>query len=168
LNKRGLMIENGPCCVVGGCRFVNATEDTSTNDRGIACTFGAGKETPVPGVMACCILPNWFDNVQTAIEVDPGDGAAQDCVVFPQRINAGTGQMILPTGLSDSGLMLLGNRKLGSGGLARGVFVPPRVNTGGNPLPSLTSAEAGYVLFDTTAKTLRIWDGGVWRLVNVT
>lgn len=82
-NKRGLMIENGACCIVSGCRFVNAEEDDSGDDRGIACTYGGGFETPVPGVLAACLMPNRFENVQTAIEVDAGAGLAQDCVVFP-------------------------------------------------------------------------------------
>ena len=170
-NKRALMIENSPGCVVSGCSFFNGAEDTSSVERGIHCTFGAGFQTPVPGVMACAFLPNTFANVHNAIVVDGGSGAAQDCIVFPQRVSAGTGNMSLPTGLSDSGVMALGNRKLGTGGFARGMFMPPRVNTTSDPLPSLSGDSAGYILFDTTNQTLRIWDGGspgCWLTVTTT
>jgi hypothetical protein len=104
-----------------------------------------------------------FSGVHTAIEVDAGGGAAQDCVVFPQRVevNSGAGLMKLPTALSNSGLVLLGSRKL-TNDSAKGVFLPPRANTGGNPLPSLSGDDAGYTLFDMTNKVLRIWDGAAW------
>jgi len=123
--------------------------------------------------MACAILPNTFANLKIAIEVDPGSSislAAQDCVVFPQRISGGTGMMKLPTSLSDSGFVALGNRKLGTGGAARGIFVPPLEETAG-ALPLITGSPAGYMLFDTNIGTLRIWDGGDpgrWLTVQAT
>jgi len=172
VNKRAVMIENSSCTVVSGCAFFNAGEDSSDSERGIYCTWGGGFQTPAPGVTACAIFPNSFTNVHVAVEIDAGDGAAQDCVVFPQRIIGTTSSVPvkLPTALSDSGIVALGNRKLGTGGLARGIFVPPLQETAG-ALPLITGSPAGYMLFDTTLGTLRIWDGrnpGKWLTVQVT
>jgi hypothetical protein len=109
-----------------------------------------------------------------AIEIDDGTAsstttvAAQDCVVFPQRIGAGIGAMKFPTALSDSGIVALGNRKLGTA--SRGVFVPPLQEASG-VLPLITGSAAGYLVFDTTGSTLRIWDGGTpgrWLTVQAT
>jgi hypothetical protein len=169
VNKRGLVIENSQSCIVSGCLFYNAAEDSDPNERGIYCTFGGG-ETPVPGVMACAILPNRFENVHTPIEVDAGGRAAQDCIVFPQAIatTGSGGTLMLPTALSDSGVVVLGNRKAGSEGLARGLFIPPRENKiPDSPLPPLSATEVGYMLFDITNRTIAVWDGTIWRSVTL-
>ena len=108
----------------------------------------------------------WPTNVFKAIEIDGGSPTAQDCVVHPQKIGAGTGTMILPTATSDSGVVVLGNRKLGSNGLARGIFVPPRSNTEFDALPDLGSDDVGYLLLDLTNAGLRIWDGSQWLFVQ--
>ncbi len=167
VSKRGIVIEGGSCATIQSSTFVGKSDGESgdTSQRGIFITGGSSGV-----VMACCVLPNLFFNVKTAVEVDGGTGLAYDCLVTAQRIQVGTGAMQLPTGVSDSGVVALGNRRLGSSGLARGVFFPPRVNTtgpGGNPIPNLTSEDGGYVLFDMTSQTLRLWDGSVWRAVQV-
>jgi hypothetical protein len=89
-NKQGLTIENSPGCTVSNSRFVNDREDPSPGQRGIYCTYGG-----TPGVMACVFLPNRFDHVKVAIEVDTtATGAARECIVYPQFVSSGTGRII--------------------------------------------------------------------------
>ena len=169
VNKRAVMIENSSCTVVSGCAFFNAGEDSSDTERGIYCTWGKGFASPTPGATSCVISPNYFSNVHTAIEIDAGSGAAQDCVVFPQRINMGTGQMVLPTSLSNSGIVSLGSRRPAASPttldeLNRGLFVPPRAMTGA-PSEKLTNNDAGYVVFDSANKLLKLWDGNNWLTI---
>ena len=164
LCKRGIVLANSKAITVSGCLFINGGEDDL--DAGILITGSNGSNSS-PVVMACTVLPNWFSQVKNAVVVDSGATTARDCVVFPQHISSGTGALSLPTAVSDSGIVSLGNRKLGSSGLSRGIFVPPRVNSAGDPLPSLTSTEAGYMLFDTTTATLRLWTGSAWLRVSL-
>ena len=161
--KRALVLLNSPCTIVSGCGFFNGGEAEGDTERGIFCSFSGDDETP--GVVACSILPNTFTQTKVAIEID-GDSVAQDCVVFPQKVTSGTGTMMLPTGVSDSGIVALGNRKLGSGGLARGVLFPP--HSAISSIPAIGVDEVGYVLLDTTNKALRIWDGHNWLTVTAT
>ena len=164
LCKRGIVLVNSPCTIISGCSFLNGAESDDPYECGIFCTFNGDADEPAPGVVACAILPNVFTQTKTAIEIDGGAGLAQDCSVFSQRVTSGTGAMVLPTGINDSGLMVLGNRKLGTGSASRGLFVPRHTSSG---LPSLTSAEAGYMLHDSTNHTLAIWDGVDWRTVTL-
>ena len=161
--KRAIVLLNSPCTIVSGCGFFNGSEAEGDTERGIYCSFSGDDESP--GVVACSILPNTFTQTKVAIEID-GGSVAQDCVVFPQKITSGTGGMMLPTGVSDSGIVALGNRKLGSSGLARGVLFPPHSAT--SAIPAIGVDEVGYVLLDTTNKALRIWDGHNWLTVNAT
>lgn len=163
VSKRGIVIEGGSCATIQSTVFVgdSDSETSDTSQRGIFITGGSSG-----AVMACCILPNQFFNVKKAVEIDGGTGLAADCLVTAQRIQVGTGEMMLPTGVSDSGLVLLGNRKLGTGGFARGVLFPPHSSSGG--IPTLDSSEVGYVLLDTTNKAIRIWDGLNWLTVTAT
>jgi len=129
--KQGIAVEGGSCATIQSTAIVGyptGSEDTSATARGIYITGGSSAV-----VMSCCILPNWFFNLKTAIEIEGGTGLAHDCLVTAQRIQTGTGQMLLPTAVSDSGVTVLGNRKLGTGGMARGVFIPPHSTAAGLP-----------------------------------
>jgi len=167
LCRRGIVIEGGGCSTIMSNRLVGVgvgpgspDEDDSSEVRGIFITGGASS-----AVMPCTVLANAFVQVKTAIEIDGGTALAKDCIMGARRVEFGTGDVVLPTSASDSGLAVLGNRKLGTGGLARGMFVPPRLNTAGNPLPNLTGDDAGYVLFDTTNNLLQLWNGTNWRSI---
>ena len=129
VNKRGLTLVNSPGVTVSSCWFVNppvpdlnpsVDPDPTGTQRGIYVTYG-----DAPGVMACTILPNRFDNVKTAIEIEaggpPGRSEAKDCVIFPQFATSTAsssqrkylnlaGAMILPTHAADNGLVLVGGR----------------------------------------------------------
>ncbi len=160
-NKRALTIENSVGCTVGNCWFLNPVEDPDPRQRAIYVTYG-----DQPGVMACTLLPNRFDNVRTAIEVDATPGhPAQDCVVFPQMVAKGTGAMILPDGEANSGLVRLGGRTRDAAGepVTRGVSVPALPSAS---LPTLGSSGAGTVVFDLTRQKLLVWDGSAWQVVQ--
>jgi hypothetical protein len=103
-NKRALTLLGADCSTVSNCTFTNAVEDPDPGARGIYCTHG-----DAPGRMALVILPNRFDNVRTAIEIDStATGMALDCVIYPQFIRFGTGAMILPADRAKSGLVMVG------------------------------------------------------------
>jgi hypothetical protein len=103
-NKRGLTLLYAQGCTVSNSWFVNDKEDPDPSARGIYCTFGGA-----PGRMAAVFMPNRFDNVKTAIEVDStAKGMAMDCVLYPQFIASGTGAMILPADRVRSGLVVIG------------------------------------------------------------
>jgi len=108
-NKRGLTLLYAQGCTISNSWFVNNKEDPDPSARGIYCTFG-----DAPGRMATVIMPNRFDNVRTAIEVDStATGMAMDCVLYPQFVASGTGAMILPSDRVKSGLVVLGRGTVG-------------------------------------------------------
>ncbi len=115
-----------------------------------------------PGVVASAFLPNAFHNVKTAIEIDAGSNEAKDCVVFPQRIAAGTGAVKVPTGLANNGLVVLGSRPSSSAS-TRGICVPSVANASARP--TLTADDKGYLMYDIGAARLIYWDGTAWNLV---
>jgi hypothetical protein len=174
VNKRAIAFLGSRAPIVAGCGFFNGAETANDDERGVYCTYGSNSAGG-KGVVAAAILPNTFDKVLNAVEVDAGhagtDGtmAALDCAVFPQKVASGTGAMRLPTLLSDSGLVVLGYRRLAAGQdpeIMRGLRVPAREHDAQVPFyPDLTTNEAGYMLYDQTNGTLRIWDGVGWRRV---
>ncbi len=160
-NKRGLTIQNSPGCTVGSSWFLNYVEDPDPRQRGIVCS-----RSYLSGVMAYTFLPNRFDNVKTAIEVDSTAGAqAEDCVVFPQMVVAGTGAMLLPSPGPKSGLVRLGGRVRSP----QGELIPRGTGLSALPtsaLPALGPGEAGTLLFDLTRRKLVVWDGGAWQVTR--
>ncbi len=177
VNRHGLTIEDSPCCVVSGCYFFNESELGEAHERGIYCTASGDNG---PGVVATAFLPNAFHNVKTAIEIEAGYNEAKDCVVFPQRIHAGTGAMILPTGLAQNGLVTLGSKRCldtepvdpehpettGPQPVPLGLCVPAVAGSDFRPDPELLQDKHhGTVLFDHEIKRLIYWDGTSWRAI---
>jgi hypothetical protein len=163
-NKRGLTIVNSPCCVVGNSWFFNAQEDASIEQRGIFATYPGG------GSLACVIFPNYFSNVKTAIEIDAAGGsAARDCAVFPQFIQVGTGDLKVPWGKQNSGMVTLGKpyatTEPGVSKLRSAMFLPV-VTTGELPTPGTPeekAAQVGLVVFDSQVGLLVMWNGTTWQ-----
>jgi hypothetical protein len=164
------MIEHSSCCTVGACRFVNGSALNDDSVRGIYCTFGGGEED-VRGVMACVFHPNSFLNTKVAIDVEKRstNHEALDCVVFPQYVEPGTpsgwGQLLLPAGVADNGVVVVGNRGPGTS-RNQGVCIPAVANTAARP--ALTQGgDQGYVMYDLAAGSLVFWDGQAWETVDV-
>jgi hypothetical protein len=165
-NRRGLTIENSPGCTVSSSAFFNAVEHSDANQRGIFATYAGGGP---PGSLACVIFPNYFTNVKVAIEIDgTATSAARDCAVFPQFISAGTGEIKVPWGDQNSGMVTLGKRYVTSGsgvsGMRSAMFLPV-VTTSELPTPGTPeekAAQVGLVVFDSTASQLVMWNGTQW------
>jgi hypothetical protein len=159
-NKRGLTIENSPGCTVSNSLFVNDREDPDPRARGIYCTFGGQS-----GLMACVFMPNRFDNVRTAIEVDTtAAGAAEGCIVYPQFVSAGQRQSPVIAPLRAK----LGEWSAQGAGVSPGVAAsvrgPASYTTA--TLPKLGSDDAGTTAFDKTRGALVVWDGQRWKEVS--
>jgi hypothetical protein len=162
-SRRGLVIENSPGCAVVNCRFVNAALNTTdTTERGIFCTYGGD----YAGVMGSVFHGNCFQNVKTSLEIDSTSRPALDCVVFPQFADPGSGDMILPYGAENNGLVMLGGRpsptSLSTPLQAHGVMLPVMITSG---VGDIDAAEAGRLIYNKTLKRLQYWDGSVWRQV---
>jgi hypothetical protein len=168
-NRRGLTIENSPCCTVLSSAFVNAAEHSDPNQRGIFATYAGGGP---PGSLACVIFPNSFRNVKTAIEIDgTAISAARDCAVFPQIIQSGTGEIKVPWGDQNSGMVTLGKRYVTSGsgvsGMRSAMFLPV-VTTAQRPTPQTPQEEGeqvGLTIFDSEVQALLMWNGADWQAV---
>ena len=120
--------------------------------------------------MACVFLPNRFLNTKTAIEVETlqANHEALDCVVFPQYVEPGTpsgwGKLVLPAGIADNGLVVVGNRAPATGA-SQGMGVPAVANTAARP--ALTQGgDQGYVMYDLAAGSLIFRDGQAWQTVR--
>jgi hypothetical protein len=167
INRRALTIDGSPCCIVGGCRFVNTSSELANTagnhwPRAIYCRSGVSGS----GVMACTILPNRYMNTAVAVEVEASTGIAQDCIVHPQYVESGTGEVLLPVGVANNGLVALGGKRT-AGGVAKGVAIPCVANSSTRPVLG-SGTNLGYVLYDLQAQRLVYWDGGIWREVSTT
>jgi hypothetical protein len=167
-NRRGLTILNSPCCTVDSSAFFNEAEHSDVGQRGIYCTYG---DDPGPtGVAACVIFPCRFDNVKTAIEIDGTEFITRDCAVFPQFIGSGTGDILVPWGVQNSGMVTLGKRYTVSGSgasLMRSAPFLPVVTTQQRPTPPLgqEAAQVGLVVFNSDVQTLQMWNGTAWQAI---
>ena len=166
INRRGLTIDGSPCCIVGGCRFVNSSEIEDWpghhRPRAIYCRSGASGS----GVMACTILPNRYRNCCVAIEIEPSSGAALDCIVHPQYVELGTGAVRLPVGVANNGLVVLGGKRA-TGGVTKGVAIPSVADSSARPAME-TGADRAYMLYDLDLSRIVYWDGEGWMTVTAT
>ena len=89
---------------------------------------------------------------------------ANDCVVFPQFVEAGHGNMILPFGEANNGLVTLGSRRTFPAEVVKGISLPCVAHA--DARPTLTSGDAGYVMYDLQASRLIYWNGSQWYEVS--
>jgi hypothetical protein len=168
-NRRGLTIENSPCCTVSSSAFFNAVEHSDPGQRGIFATYPGGGP---PGSLACVIFPCRFANVKVAIEIDgTAVSAARDCAVFPQFIAEGTGEVRVPWGKQNSGMVTLGKpyatTEPGVSKLRSAMFLPV-VTTAQRPTPQTPQErgeQVGLTIFDSDVQALLMWNGADWQAV---